>query len=128
MTREIINTDKAPAALGAYSQAVKANGFVFTAGQLGINPATGKLVKGGIQAETRQALKNIAAILKAANTSLDNAVKATVFLADIRDFAAMNDIYVMFFKEAPPARSAVAAKDLPLHGASVEIEMVAALP
>lgn len=128
MTREIIKTDKAPAALAAYSQAIKANGFVFTAGQLGIDPASGKLVEGGIQAQTEQALKNIAAILEAAGTSLDYAVKATVFLADIHDFAAMNEVYVRFFQAGPPARSAVAAKDLPLHGGLVEIEVVAAMP
>ncbi|MBN1963598.1 MAG: RidA family protein [Anaerolineae bacterium] len=125
--REIISTTNAPAAVGAYSQAVKANGFVFTAGQLGIDPATGQFVPGGIEAQTEQALQNVVAILEAAGTSIGNAVKATVFLADMGDFKAMNGVYLQFVKDSPPARSAVAVKDLPLGGL-VEIEMVAAVP
>lgn len=129
MSREVISTDHAPKALAAYSQAIKANGFVYTAGQLGIDPATGKLVEGGVQAQAEQALKNVAAVLEAAGTSLAYAVKATVFMADVRDFPLINEVYVRFFQDAPPpARSAVAVKDLPVHGGLVEIEMIAVLP
>lgn len=127
MNRTIIQTENAPAAVGAYSQAVSANGFVFTAGQLGLDPASGQLVEGGIEAQTRQALQNAAAILEAAGTSLANAVKATVFLTDMANFKAMNTVYLEFVKDSPPARSAVAVKELPLGGL-VEIEMVAAIP
>ncbi|MCZ7545254.1 MAG: RidA family protein [Anaerolineae bacterium] len=125
MPREIISTKDAPAAIGPYSQAVKINGFVFTAGQAGVDPATGKIVEGGIEAQTRQTLNNVRAILEAAGTSMANVVKTTVFLHNIRDFAAMNGVYKTFFPADPPARSTVAAKDLPL-GALVEIEVVAA--
>ncbi|GAB4449205.1 MAG: RidA family protein [Anaerolineae bacterium] len=125
MTREIISTKDAPAAIGPYSQAVKVNGFVFTAGQAGLDPATGKIVEGGIEAQTRQTLNNVRAILEAAGTSMANVVKTTVFLHNIQDFAAMNGVYKTFFPADPPARSTVAAKDLPL-GALVEIEVVAA--
>ncbi len=122
--REVISTDKAPAAVGAYSQAIKANGFVFTAGQLGIDPQTGKFVDGGVDAQTRQALKNLQAVLEGGGASLASVVKVTVFLHDIKDFAAMNGVYKDFFADAPPARSAVAVRDLPLGG-KVEIEAVA---
>lgn len=125
--RKIISTDNAPAAVGAYSQAVVANDFIFTAGQLGLDPTTGKLVEGGVEAQTRQAMKNVAAILKAAGTSLPNAVKATVFLTDMANFKAMNGVYLEFVKDSPPARSAVAVKELPLGGL-VEIEVVAVIP
>lgn len=125
MTREIISTKDAPAAIGPYSQAVKVNSFVFTAGQAGVDPATGKIVEGGIEAQTRQTLNNVRAILEAAGTSMANVVKTTVFLHSIHDFAAMNGVYKTFFPADPPARSTVAAKDLPL-GALVEIEVVAA--
>ena len=124
--RQIISTEKAPAAVGPYSQAVKANGLVFTAGQLGIDPATSKFVEGGVEAQTRQALSNLQAILETAGTSLANTVKVTVFLHRMDDFAAMNGVYKTFFTEAPPARSAVAVRDLPLGGL-VEIEAVAVL-
>ena len=125
--REIIQTKNAPAAIGAYSQAIKANGFVFTAGQGGLDPVTGKLVEGGVVAHTEQTQKNHAAILKAAGTSLRHAVKATVFLTDINHFTAMNKVYQEWVKDSPPARSTVAVKELPL-GALVEIEMVAVIP
>ncbi len=125
--REIIQTSEAPAAVGAYSQGVKANGFVFTAGQLGIDPATGKLVEGGIEAQTAQALKNVDAVLRAGGTSIQQAVKATVFLSDMGNFAAMNKVYLEWVKGSPPARTTVAVRELPLGGL-VEIEMVAALP
>jgi 2-iminobutanoate/2-iminopropanoate deaminase len=122
--REVISTDKAPAAVGAYSQAIKANGFVFTAGQLGIDPATGSFVEGGVEEQTRQALTNLKAILEDAGASLGSVVKTTVFLHNIEHFSKMNGVYREFFSEAPPARSAVAVKNLPLGGL-VEIEAVA---
>lgn len=124
MTRETVRTQHAPAAIGPYSQAIKANGFVFTAGQAGLDPATGKIVEGGIAAQTRQTLNNIKAILEAGGSSLASVVKTTVFLHRIDDFAAMNSVYQEFFPDAPPARSTVAVKDLPM-GALVEIEAVA---
>lgn len=124
--RQVIQTNNAPAAVGAYSQAIKVNGFVYTAGQLGLDPATGKLVE-GVEAQTEQAMKNVAAILRAAGTSMPYAVKTTVFLTDMGNFAAMNKVYLEFVKDSPPARSAVAVKELPLGGL-VEIEVVAAMP
>jgi 2-iminobutanoate/2-iminopropanoate deaminase len=124
MTRQIISTDKAPAAVGPYSQAVSRNGLIYSAGQIGLDPATGKLVEGGIQAQTRQALANLQAILEAAGASLNDVVKTTVFLQDMADFQAMNQVYAAFFGSDPPARSAVQVAALPL-GALVEIEAVA---
>ncbi len=121
--KTIIKTDLAPAAIGPYSVGVAGGPFVFTAGQLGINPKTGSLVEGGIEAETRQALQNLSAILEAANSCLDNVVKTTVFLRDINDFAKMNTVYGEFFTENPPARSAVQVAALPKNGA-VEIEAI----
>jgi 2-iminobutanoate/2-iminopropanoate deaminase len=126
MTRQIISTDKAPAAVGPYSQAVTRDGLVYTAGQIGLDPQTGKLVEGGIQAQARQALTNLQAILEAAGTSLGHVLKTTVFLQDIGDFQAMNQVYAQFFPGDPPARSAVQVAALPL-GALVEIEAVATL-
>lgn len=127
MTRKIVHTEKAPAAVGPYSQAIVANGFVFTAGQVALIPAEGKLLDGDVQAQTRQVLQNLQAVLEAAGTSLENVVKTTVFLANIGDFAAMNEIYGEFFSQNPPARSAFEVANLPL-GALVEIEAVALLP
>lgn len=121
--KTIIKTDLAPAAIGPYSVGVAGGPFVFTAGQLGINPKTGSLVEGGVEAETRQALQNLSAILEAANSCLDNVVKTTVFLRDINDFAKMNTVYGEFFTENPPARSAVQVAALPKNGA-VEIEAI----
>src|SRR5688572_10549434 len=126
MVKQVIQTPNAPAAIGPYSQAVAANGFVYTAGQLGVVPSTGKLIEGDVQAQTRQALENLTAILSAAGTSLDNAVKSTVFLASMDDFAAMNAIYAEYFKSNPPARSTIQVAKLPLGGL-VEIEVVALL-
>ena len=126
MKREIIATDKAPAAVGPYSQAVRVADFVFTAGQIPLDPATGQIVEGGIEVQTRQALTNVSAVLQAAGTSLANVVKTTVFLADIGEFQAMNGVYAEFFGGAPPARSAVQVAALPL-GARIEIEAVAIL-
>jgi 2-iminobutanoate/2-iminopropanoate deaminase len=114
--------------MGPYSQAIKAGGFVYTAGQVGIDPATGKMVEGGIVEQTRQTLANVSAILKAAGASLDDVVKTTVFLANIADFATMNEVYKgAFSSEEPPARSTIQVGALP-GGALVEIETVALLP
>ena len=125
-TREAASTDKAPKAIGPYSQGIKAGDFVFTAGQAGVDPATGKLVEGSIAEQTRQTLKNIQAILEAASTSLDRVVKCGVFLQDMADFSAMNAVYAEFFPpdKNPPARTTVQAAKLPL-GALVEIDAVA---
>ncbi|NPV57201.1 MAG: RidA family protein [Anaerolineae bacterium] len=125
--RTVVVTDKAPKAIGPYSVGVQAGHFVFTAGQLGIDPATGDLVPGGVQAETRQALENLTAILAAAGTTIGAVVKTTVFLRDIADFSAMNEVYAIFFAAEPPARSAVQVAALP-KGAAVEIEAVAVVP
>jgi 2-iminobutanoate/2-iminopropanoate deaminase len=120
-----LNTDKAPKAIGPYSQAIEANGFVFVSGQLPVNPATGDFAEGGIKELTRQSLTNMSNILKEAGIDLSAVVKTTVFLADMNDFAAMNEVYSQFFKEPFPARSAVAVKTLP-KGALVEVECIAA--
>lgn len=124
MNREIIATDRAPGAIGPYSQAVRVGDFVFTAGQIPLDPATGQMVEGGIEDQTRRVLSNVSAVLEAAGTSLSNVVKTTVFLADMSEFKAMNGVYAEFFPSAPPARSAVQAAALPL-GARIEIEAVA---
>ena len=121
---EIIKTDNAPGAIGPYSQAVKAGGFVFCSGQIPIDPATGEFVSEDVAEQTEQVLKNLSAVLKAAGTSLDNVVKTTVFLADMNDFTAMNDVYAKFFSEHKPARATVQAARLP-RDARVEIECVA---
>jgi 2-iminobutanoate/2-iminopropanoate deaminase len=117
-------SDKAPAAGGPYSPAIEANGFVFTAGQLGIDPSTGAFVEGGIQEQTRQTLRNIASVLDAAGCTLADVVKTTVFLSDMNDFAAMNEAYVEFFPDTPPARTTVQVARLPRDG-MIEIETVA---
>lgn len=119
-----ISTTKAPAAIGPYSQAIKVGGLVFVSGQLPIDPATGAFAEGGIKELTRQSLTNMKAILEEAGTSMANVVKTTVFLADMNDFAAMNEVYAEFFAAPFPARSAVAIKTLP-KGALVEIECIA---
>ena len=119
-----ISTEKAPAAIGPYSQAIEANGFVYASGQLPIDPATGEFPE-GIKAQTRQSLTNAKAILEAAGLSMKNVVKTTVLLADIADFGAMNEVYAEFFSEPFPARSAFAVKSVP-KGALVEIECIAA--
>ena len=121
-----ISTPNAPAAIGPYSQAVDSGaGFVFLSGQLPIDPATGAFPEGGVREQTRQSVLNARAILQAAGLDLANVVKTTVFLADMGDFAAMNEVYAQFFTEPFPARSAVAVKTLP-KGALVEIECIAA--
>jgi reactive intermediate/imine deaminase len=123
--REVIATDQAPAAVGPYSQGIRAGDFVFTAGQLGLDPATGKLVEGGVEAQAQRALINLKAVLEAAGSSLERVVKVTVFLHDISDFKAVNGVYAQFFGANPPARSAVQVAALPLGGL-VEIEAIAA--
>jgi 2-iminobutanoate/2-iminopropanoate deaminase len=120
-----IHTNNAPAAIGPYSQAIEVNGFVFASGQIPINPATGDFVEGGIKEQTRQALTNAGNILKEAGTDLGHVVKTTVYMADMGDFVAMNEVYAQFFNEPYPARSAVAVKALP-KGALVEVEVLAA--
>lgn len=120
-----LHTDLAPAAIGPYSQAIEVNGFVFASGQIPIDPATGEFVEGGIKEQTRQALTNASRIMEEAGIDLSHVVKTTVFLSDMADFAAMNEVYSTFFKEPYPARSAVAVKALP-KGALVEVECVAA--
>ena len=122
--KQIIATERAPQAIGPYSQAIVANGFVFASGQIPIDPATGQFVEGGIVEQTEQVLRNVSNLLEAAGTSLARVVKTTVFLADMNDFAAMNETYARFFGENPPARSTVQAARLP-RDAKVEIEVVA---
>jgi 2-iminobutanoate/2-iminopropanoate deaminase len=124
--KEVVKTDKAPAAIGPYSQGIKIGGLVFTAGQVGIDPVTGKMVEGGVEAQTRRALENVSAILEAAGTSLSQAVKTTVFLSDMSLFEAMNGVYKEYVGDQPPARSTIAVRELPRQ-ALVEIECVAAL-
>ena len=127
MTSRIIQTDLAPAAIGPYSQAVCAGGFVFSAGQIGLDPASGEMVGGGVVAEALQAITNLEAVLAAAGCSLSDVVKTTLFLADMRDFTAVNGVYDSRFSAPYPARSAVEASALP-KGALFEIEAVAILP
>ena len=122
--KEIIQTDQAPHAIGPYSQAVKANGFVFASGQIPTDPHTGQFVAGGIAEQTEQVLKNLAAVLEAAGSGLERVVKTTVFLIDMQEFAAMNEVYGKFFNEEPPARATVEAARLP-RDARVEIEAIA---
>lgn len=124
MAKNIIATRNAPGAIGPYSQGIKANGFVFASGQIGLDPATGEFVKGGIKEQSRQVLLNVKNVLEAAGSGLDKVVKTTVFLKDINDFAAMNAVYSEFFKTDCPARSAVQVAALP-KGALVEIEVIA---
>jgi 2-iminobutanoate/2-iminopropanoate deaminase len=122
--KEIIHTDNAPQAIGPYSQAIKANGLVFASGQIPIDPQTGQFVPGGIEEQTEQVLRNLAAVLEAAGSGLNRVVKTTVFLAYMQEFGAMNEIYGKFFSEEPPARATVEAVSLP-RGARVEIEAIA---
>ena len=122
--KRIITTENAPKAVAAYSQAVEMNGMLFISGQVPIDPATGKLVEGGIEEQTLQVMKNIGAILNAAGYGYPDVVKSTCFLSDIANFKAMNDVYAQYYTENKPARSAFAVRDLPL-GALVEIETIA---
>lgn len=120
-----ISTQNAPAAIGPYSQAIEVNGFVYASGQLPIDPATGAFPEGGVKEQTRQSILNVKAILEEAGLALSNVVKTSVYLADMGDFAAMNEVYSQFFAQPFPARSAIAVKALP-KGALVEVEVVAA--
>lgn len=125
MNKTVIATEKAPAAIGPYSQAVDTGSLVFCSGQVPLDPETGALVEGGIKEQTEQVFRNIEAVLEKAGLTTENIIKTTVFLADIGDFAAMNEVYATHFKAAPPARSAVQVAAIP-KGALVEIEAVCA--
>ena len=122
--KKIVHSDKAPKAIGPYSQAIRTDALVFTAGQVGLDPATMEIVEGGIEAETRQVLTNLKHVLEAADSGLNFVIKTLVFLQDMNDFAKMNAVYAEFFPENPPARSTAQAAALP-KGALVEIECVA---
>ncbi len=124
MTREVIHTEDAPAAVGPYSQAIKTGNMVFTAGQIPLDPATMKMVDGDIQAQTKQVMTNLGKVLEAAGANFGTVVKTTIFLQRMSDFPAVNEIYAGYFTATPPARSTVAVAELPL-GAEVEIEAVA---
>ena len=122
--KKTINTSNAPAAIGPYSQAIEANGFLFISGQIPVNPETGKIVEGGITEQTEQVMKNIEAILKEAGYTFNDVVKSTCLLSDMSNFAEMNAVYGKYYPENPPARAAFAVKDLPL-GVLIEIETIA---
>jgi 2-iminobutanoate/2-iminopropanoate deaminase len=127
MKREIVHTDKAPKAIGPYSQAIRTDSMIFAAGQTGIDPATGDLIPGGVEEQTRQVLTNLQNVIEAAGSSFKYVVKTTVFLKDMGDFAKMNAIYAEYFGENPPARSTIAVAGLP-KGGLVEIEAIALIP
>ncbi|MBA3914235.1 MAG: RidA family protein [Acidobacteriales bacterium] len=122
--RDVISTPDAPQAIGPYSQAIRANGLVFTSGQIAIDPATQQVIGGDVAAQTERVFRNLAAILKAAGTSLDNVVRTTVFLKSMNDFAAMNEVYGRYFQSTPPARSTVEVARLP-KDVLVEIDVIA---
>jgi 2-iminobutanoate/2-iminopropanoate deaminase len=122
--REVIATPNAPQAIGPYSQAIRANGFIFVSGQIPINPATQHIVEGGVAEQTEQVLANLEAILKAAGSGLEKIVRTTVYLKDMNEFAAMNDVYERFFPQRPPARSTIEAARLP-KDVRVEIDAIA---
>lgn len=122
--KEIIATDRGPQAIGPYSQAIRANGFLFVSGQIPLDPATQQPVSGDIQAQTERVLENVKGIVEAAGSSLDRVVRATVFLADMNEFAAMNEVYGRYFRNQPPARSTVQVSRLP-RDARVEIDVIA---
>lgn len=124
MTKEAVNTAKAPAAIGPYSQAIKTGAMVFTSGQIPIDPTTGEIVAGDVRAQTEQVLHNLAEVLRAAGTSLDNVIKTTLFIKDMNNFAVINEVYARFFQEVPPARSTVEVARLP-KDVLIEIEAVA---
>jgi 2-iminobutanoate/2-iminopropanoate deaminase len=125
--KEIITTENAPQPIGPYSAGVRTDNFIFTAGQVGIDPKTGEVVAGGVEAETRQVMQNLKSVLEAGGSSLDAIVKTTVFLRDMNDFPIMNKIYGEFFSQEPPARTTVQVAGLP-KGVAVEIEAIAVLP
>ncbi|MDT4965675.1 MAG: 2-iminobutanoate/2-iminopropanoate deaminase [Acidobacteriota bacterium] len=122
--REIISTDRAPAAIGPYSQAVKTNGLIFASGQIPLDPQTGQFVEGGVAEQTHQVMRNLEAVLNAAGANLQSVVKTTVFLADMDDFQAMNEVYGQYFSANYPARATVQAARLP-RDARVEIDLIA---
>ncbi|MDQ3962561.1 MAG: RidA family protein [Actinomycetota bacterium] len=124
MTKRVISTEKAPAAVGAYSQAVAANGLIFCSGQVALDPASGEFVDGSVGDQTRACMNNLSAVLEAAGSSLESVVKVTIFLTDIDDFAEVNEAYGSFFNADPPARATVGVAGLP-KGAKVEVECVA---
>ena len=124
--KDIVLTDRGPKPIGPYSQAVKSNGFVVVSGQVGLDPATGQFVAGGVQEQTTRVMENLKAILEAAGASFSHVVKTTVFLKDMNDFTAMNEVYAKYFTAAPPARSTVQAARLP-KDAMVEIDVIAFL-
>lgn len=124
--REVINSKKAPKAIGPYSHSIKTGNFVFTSGQLGLNPDDGKLVTGGVEAETHQALKNLASVLESAGSNLGSVLKTTLFVKNMDDFPKINKIYGEFFPENPPARSTVEVARLPMNGL-FEIEAIAVI-
>lgn len=123
MNREVITTTKAPAAIGPYSQAIKCGNLVFTSGQIPLDPVTGELVSGDVRTQTRQVLENLQAVLSAAGSSLEKVIKTTVFIKDMNDFSAINEVYAAFFTQAPPARSTVEVARLP-KDVRVEIEAI----
>lgn len=124
MQREVIETDGAPKPIGPYAQGVRIGSLLFTSGQIALDPRTGKLIEGNVAVQTRQVLENLKAVLQASGTSLEQVVKATVFLKDMADFAAMNKVYAEYLGEAKPVRSTVAVAELP-GGALVEIDLIA---
>ena len=121
--KEIISTEKGPKAIGPYSQAIKANGFIYTAGQIPFDPSSGQLLQGDVAQQTARVMENLKAIVEAAGSSLEKAVKATVYLKDMNDFAAMNEVYGRYFAKNPPARSTVEVSCLP-RGVLVEIDLI----
>jgi len=124
VTRTKVTTTSAPAALGPYSQAIALDGMVFASGQIALDPSSGQLIEGDVQAQTHRVLRNLTAVLEAAGCSLSNVVKTTVFLTSMSNFTAMNEVYATYFGDEPPARSTVAVAELP-KGAQVEIEAIA---
>lgn len=126
MNKHVVHTDKAPKAIGPYSQAILYNGIAYLSGQIPLDPATGQVVEGGIAEQTERVMLNLKAVLEASGSSLKQVLKTTVFLADMAEFPKMNEVYAMFFTEAPPARATVQAAGLP-RGVRVEIECVAAI-
>lgn len=124
MSREVVSTEKAPKAIGPYEQGIKCNGFLFTSGQIALDPVTGTLIDGDVSAQTRQVLENLKAVLEAGGSSLDHVIKATVYLTDLGNFAKMNEVYAEYLGGVKPARSTVGVATLP-RGAGVEIDLVA---
>ncbi|MFQ5682947.1 MAG: RidA family protein [Candidatus Binatia bacterium] len=124
MKKEAVRTDAAPKAIGPYEQGIRVNGFVFTAGQIALNPSTGELTEGNISAQTRQVLENLKEVLKAAGSSLDRVVKVTIYLKNMADFPVVNEVYAEYLGSSKPARSTVAVAELP-KGALIEIDLIA---